>query len=239
MFGQKARVLVFTKCDLADAAQNRAWQEWYSANKGERVFFVDAQSGSGLSSLVPGWQEIVARRRRNSGAVQPLRRPVRVMIAGIPNVGKSTLVNRLSVSRRAAVGPRPGVTRNQQWIPLKGGLELLDTPGVLWPRIKSKEMELRLGLVGTIKDELTGPELLAEYLWWWARQHPGQVDFSIYRPEGELESAADLLEAVGRRRGFLGAGGVIDIGQSASVLLSDFRAGKLGRVTFDPVPAAD
>jgi ribosome biogenesis GTPase A len=237
LFGSKPRCLVFTKSELADPKASASWLQWFQENgNSDSAFFVDAQTGLGLKRLVPGWHRMVERRRRATGAKHALRRPLRIMIAGIPNVGKSTLVNRLSVTRRAAVGPRPGVTRNQQWIPLQGNVELLDTPGVLWPRIKDKRTELKLGLVGAIKDELVGAELLVEFLWEWARSNPGMLDLSDYDLTVLPATSEELLEAVGRRRGVLGPGGVVDTRQTADLILREFRDGKLGRITFDPVP---
>jgi ribosome biogenesis GTPase A len=238
LFGHKPRCLVFTKSELADQSASASWQAWLEAQGqgGGAVFFVDARTGTGLKRLVPGWHRLVEKRRRESGAKHTLRRPLRIMIAGIPNVGKSTLINRLSVSRRAAVGPRPGVTRNQQWIPLQGEVELLDTPGVLWPKIKDKRTELKLGLVGAIKDELVGAELLVEFLWEWARNNAGAMDWSGYDLMALPATSEELLDAVGRRRGILGPGGVVDSRQTADLILREFRDGKLGRITLDPVP---
>jgi len=235
LFGNKLRCEVFTKGDLADEGASRAWQAHLRAD-GRNVRFVDATTGFGLARLVPWWQQLVEESRARSGAKHPLHRSIRVMIAGIPNVGKSTLVNRLAEGKKAVVGPRPGVTRHQQWIRLQGDAELLDTPGVLWPRIQSKRMELRLTLAGTIKDELIGAELVAEYLWDWSRTTPNALDFSLYGLPDLPETPEELLEAVGQRRGLLRAGGAINTAQSAAVLLKEFRDGRLGRATLDPVP---
>jgi ribosome biogenesis GTPase A len=234
LFGNKPRCEVFTKSDLAAAAACREWRRRLEG-EGRVVRFVDAKAGHGLDGLVAWWQGLVAAARAHSGAKHALHRPVRVMIAGIPNVGKSTLVNRLAAARRAAVGPRPGVTRHQQWIRLADGAELLDTPGVLWPRIRSKRMELKLALAGTIKDELVGVELVAEFLWEWAFRNPDALDFRLYGLPAVPESPDALLTAVGTRRGLLRSGGEVDTAQSASVLLRDFREGRLGRVVLDLV----
>ena len=160
------------------------------------------------------------------------------MIVGIPNVGKSTLINRLVASKRAAVGPKPGVTRHNQWIRLKGDVELLDTPGVLWPRIDSKEHELKLALCGSIREETVGPELLADYAWaQLSRQDQRDVAWDTYGLEKCPETPDAFLEAIGRRRGLLRAGGAVDPAQSAAILIKEIRDGRLGRLSFDPSPA--
>lgn len=235
LFGDKLRCLVFTKSDLASDEMSERWRGWHGA-KGRRVFFVDSVSGRGLDGLIPGWHEMVETRRRRNGATRPLNRPLRVMITGIPNIGKSTLVNRLAASKRAQVGPRPGVTRQQQWIPLEGNVELLDTPGVLWPKIDGKRMELKLTLCGSIKDELIGEELVADYLLEWAARNPGHLDLSLYGCGDICNSVEEFLEAVGRRRGHLKSGGVVDLRKSAITVLNDFRDGRLGKATLDTCP---
>lgn len=238
LFASKPQCFVFTKTDLADPTATRQWSNWFRQH-GVGAHFVDSATGSGLDHLASSWRMMVEQRRRNNGATRPLMRPVRVMVVGIPNVGKSTLTNRLSASRKAKVGPKPGVTRDQQWIPLRGGVEVLDTPGVLWPKIDSKRMELKLGLVGTLPDELSDPQLMAEFLHEWACTQPGRLDLTAYDLEAVPDTVDELLAAVGRRRGFLKAGGVLDLTQCAQTVVNDFRDGRLGRVTLDPPPAGD
>jgi ribosome biogenesis GTPase A len=238
ILGSKPRCLVFTKCDLAAADASRAWRQYYE-ERGHAACFVDAVGGTGMADLLPTWQQLVEKARRRSGAKHSLHRPLRIMIAGIPNVGKSTLVNRLVARKQAKVGPRPGVTRSQQWLRLGDEAELLDTPGVLWPQITTKTMELKLGLTGGIKDELLGEELLAEFLWQWAGRHPGQLDFSWYGDLPPPATTEEVLATVGRRRGILRAGGAIDLRQAATVLLKDYRDGRLGRATLDEPPEAE
>lgn len=232
LFGSKPRCLVFTKSDLADESETARWQDYYAA-KNQTVFFVDSVGGRNLEALVPGWHTCVEAHRAASGATSRLHRPLRVMITGIPNIGKSTLINRLSISKRAQTGPRPGVTRSQQWIKLAGNVELMDTPGVLWPKISTKRMELKLTLCGSIKDELIGEELVTEYLLEWASENPGKVSLDIYQCNGTPESVEEFLEAVGHQRGYLKSGGVVDLRKSAIAVLKDFRDGRLGTITLD------
>ena len=233
-FKGKQRFLVFAKADLADP---RATERWRASldREGQGAVFVDARDAGQVAQLSGLWRREVDRERSSRRHGHIGNRPVRILIAGIPNVGKSTLVNRLADARRARVGPRPGVTRHQQWIRLRGGIELLDTPGVLWPRIRSKELELRLALVGTIPDDLVGEELLAEYLWHVLRPRTG-VNWNLYGLDAPPEDVDDLLLAVGTRRGCLRSGGVVDTRQSAVRLLRDYRSGRLGRFTFGAAP---
>lgn len=228
----KPRLFVFNKSDLADPAITREWQAHF-ATAGEAAAFVDAQHGPGVPQLLPRLQAAWEEERRRRGATRPLVRPMRIMICGIPNVGKSTLVNRLAQRHKAAVGPKPGVTRAQQWIRLQGGIELLDTPGVLWPRITDKETELLLGLAGTIKDEVIGEELLAEYLWFRLCHGGGQITWNKYGLDQCPADPHALLDTIAQRRGFLRQGGMPDRQQAAITFLADFRSGQLGRVTFD------
>jgi ribosome biogenesis GTPase A len=158
------------------------------------------------------------------------------MIVGIPNVGKSTLVNRLHEGKRAQVGPRPGVTRHNQWIPLQGDVELLDTPGVIWPQVRNKEHELRLALIGSIKDEVIGVELLAEFVWYELSRQPERVDWSLYDLTACPEHPEDLMQAVARRRGLIKGGGVVDYVRTAHALLKDFRDRRLGDLTLEFPP---
>lgn len=231
----KPVLLLATKADLADPHLSRAWQAYF-AHKGEPSLFLDAARLPAPAELAATWKKLAEQERRKRGATRPLTRPVRVMIAGIPNVGKSTLVNRLSAGRKAEVGPKPGVTRSNQWIPLEGGIELLDTPGVLWPRIRNKIHELKLGLVGAIRDEVLEPELLAEFLWFVLKDLGPAVRWDLYALEAGPETPEEFMAAVARRRGLLRAGGRIDSERAAQALLKDFRGARLGRLTLESPP---
>ena len=237
LFGKKPRFLLFTKADLADPGCSRQWEEWFRG-KGTRATFLDAREPGAVRGLPKQWMAAVDESRRKRGVTRSLNRPPRILIAGIPNVGKSTLVNRLAAARRAAVGPRPGVTRHDQWVTLNGGLELLDTPGVLWPRLRNKRLELELALVGGIPEELVGVDLLADFLLdrLSASETAGRADWRLYGLEEAPDDSLELLQAVGARRGFLRAGGTVDEQQSAVALMKDFRSGRLGRFTFNRAP---
>ncbi len=229
--GRKPHLLAFNKTDLADPAATRAWEEAFR-RAGQLSVFLDGRTGSGLKQLLPAVHRVWKEERERRGATRPMLRPLRIMIAGIPNVGKSTIINRLAKAARAAVGPKPGVTRGQQWVVLQDDTELLDTPGVLWPRIENKRTELLLGVVGSIKDEVIGEELLAEYLSCRLRDKPG-VRWDHYGLKAAPQDVDELLDAVARRRGLLQPGGIPDRHRAAVAMLLDFREGRLGRVTFD------
>ena len=237
LFEHKPRFVVFNKADLADPKVTKLWKEWYE-RRGIRFAPISAGSGQGIAPLVEEWKTAFDEIRKERGATQPLRRPVRVLVSGVPNVGKSTLINRLSGERRAAVGPLPGVTRSTQWIPIKGAVELLDTPGVLWPKIRNKEHELRLALCGCIKDDVIGTELLGEFLWHELARLKVPVRWDIYGLPGCPESGNAFLQAIAKRRGMVMSGGVVDYERSSTTVLREFRDGKLGRFTFE-LPAEE
>lgn len=236
LFEGKPRFLLFNKADLAPEDSVAAWRVHFERRRTPCAFVDSLRGGTSLGRLPSRWADRVQLERRERGATRPLLRPVRVLIAGIPNVGKSTLVNRLVATRRSQVGPRPGITRSQVWIRLKNGIELLDTPGVMWPRVHDKIHELKLGLIGAIKEDLLGEELLAEYLHTILLRERDRVRWDVYQLETPPETAEQLLEDVGRRRGILKPGGSVDRRQSAIVLLADFRQGRLGRIPLSLLP---
>ncbi len=225
------------KADLADPAMSREW-EARLRGQGEAVIFLDSRK-RGAYHVVSKWRRLAEKDRRRRGVKRAPNRALRVMIVGIPNVGKSTLVNSLVAGRKAAVGPKPGVTRHNQWIPLKGDVELLDTPGVLWPRVDTKVQELTLTLTGAMPEEIIGPELVADFLWSVLRDQAEKVNWARYNLSDAPATPAELLTAVGRRRGLLRAGGVVDEARTATVLLKEFRDGTLGRITLEPVPVEE
>ena len=228
---RKPHLLAFNKTDLADPAATKLW-EAALRTAGHPPIFLDGRTGSGLKQLLPAVHRVWKEERERRGTTRPMLRPLRIMIAGIPNVGKSTIINKLAKAAKAAVGPKPGVTRGQQWVRLQDDTELLDTPGVLWPRIENKQTELMLGLIGALKDTIIGEELLSEYLWFRLQERDG-VKWEHYGLQACPAHPDELLDAIALRRGLLLPGGVPDRQRAATALLLDFRDGQLGRITFD------
>ncbi|MQL52199.1 ribosome biogenesis GTPase YlqF [Desulfofundulus thermobenzoicus] len=232
ILGHMPRLVVLNKADLADGAVTLRWLEWFSI-RGTPAIAVDSTTGKGLGEVPLLVEEL------SNGKIQALvsrgRRPrsPRCMVVGIPNVGKSLFINALVGRRVTRTGNRPGVTRGQQWIRLARGVELLDTPGVLWPKFDDRQIALKLAVTGAIKEEVFDVEDVAAWLVGWLKEHCPRPLMERYRLEEVPAHGRQVLELIARRRGLLGAGGVPDTGRAAIHLLKEFRAGKLGRVTLD------
>ena len=230
----KPRILLMTKGDQADPAVTARWIRWF-AEKGIPAMSADCRSGKGLNAfpgLVRGTLSELIERRRARGLVG---QKLRLMAVGIPNVGKSSLINRLAGGKRVRVEDRPGVTRSNTWIPCGDGFELLDTPGVLWPKFEDPAVGERLAFIGSIRDEILDTEALACSLLHYLRNtYPEQLA-ARYKLKGidpEL-SDYDLLCAAAKRRGCLISGGEPDTQRAAGMLLDEFRAGKIGRISLE------
>jgi len=231
MLAGKPFVIVANKADLADPACSQKWKEWFESHSA-RCHFFNARKLSNIRELTTFWKTIVAQERQARGAIRPLTRPIRIMIVGIPNIGKSTLVNHLHLRNKAQVGPKPGVTRQNQWVPLQDDVELLDTPGVLWPRIADKRHELLLSLLGNLSDDVAGQELTAEFL------AATLLDLHFDNAWAKLgladipESPEAALLAIAKQRSFLKSGAELDTDRAAIALLKEFRDGNLGKFTL-------
>lgn len=244
--GDKPRLVVFNKADIADPKITKEWQDYYH-DHGVTTIAVDCKSGRGLNQLIPAVRETLKdllERRAQKGMAS---RPIRMMIAGVPNVGKSSLINRLAGSKRAKVEDRPGVTRGKQWVHLESGMELLDMPGVLWPKFDDKSVGERLAYTGAIKDDVYDVEWVAmRFLALLRDKYPQYLEqrFKITPAETEGLEPYDLLELAGKKRGMMLPGGVINTERAAITVLDEFRAGKIGRITLerpakrDPSPDA-
>lgn len=228
----KPRMIVANKADLSSPAGNAAWGKYCEAH-GITMHFLDARKPGALKELTGAWRRCVMEARAAKGATRPLLRPIRIIIAGVPNVGKSTLVNHLNDHNTAQVGARPGVTRTNQWIPLDNGIELLDTPGILWPRIRNKKHELMLALLDILNNEVISRELLADFLAWKLEDMKIQVDWKAYGLAGVPDNGDELLEAIAKKRGFLRPGGKLDTERAAFSFVKDFREKRMGRITFE------
>ena len=228
----KGRIILLNKSDLADEAANDRWMEYFKA-KGFHVIKVNSRSGAGLRQLgqvvSEACREKIERDRRRG----ILNRPVRAMVVGIPNVGKSTFINSYAGKACAKTGNKPGVTKGNQWIRLNKTLELLDTPGILWPRFEDQQVGLKLALIGSINDQILNKDELAWELIRFLKKRYPQVLSERFGLETEGKEAAFILEEIARVRACLLKGGDLDVSRAAALLLDDFRAGKLGRITLE------
>lgn len=232
LFAAKPRIVIINKFDLADETATGAWEQWYRA-QGQSVIQTNSLTGEGVGKIPDAARAACADKIRRDAA-RGVRRPVRIMIVGIPNVGKSSVINRLCGKASAKTGSRPGVTRGKQWIRLDNGIELLDTPGILWPKLEDQQRALHLAFIGSIKDEVMDIEELSCHLLAFLKKAYPDMLAARYLVDNisEMESYA-LLEAIGKRRGFVVSGGEVDTLRAANAVLNEFREGKLGRITLE------
>ena len=240
LLGHKKRILIFNKTALADQEVTRNWEENFRTQD-IPFLFIDAIKKSHLQKLLPLSRNIM-QQKWSTFRRRGIRPPsLKLLICGIPNVGKSSLINRLSGRKAAETGPAPGVTKHQEWIKLGSNVELLDTPGILWPKIKDRETGLRLAITGAIKDSVVGTSQLSIYLIRILKQKlPDKLQkFYQLTPENITLFPEDILQKIAENRGCLKRGGAIDQSRAESLVLRDFRQGKLGRLSFDHPNAAD
>ena len=233
LVGAKPRLIILNRADQADPAGNQAWSAYFKA-KGFAVLETDANSGKGVGQFAPAVRALLKDQIAAWIAKGQVGRQVRAMVVGVPNVGKSTFINKVARRKSAAAQNRPGVTRGKQWVNVDKGLELLDTPGILWPKFEDQSIGLHLAYTGAVKDEVMDLEELASSLMaLLAQRYPGAVQarYKIEIPEGA--QGWELLEAAGRRRGFLISGGEVDLERMSRVLLEEYRSCKLGRFTLE------
>jgi ribosome biogenesis GTPase A len=235
--GPRPRLLLLNKAALADPAATRAWQAFYEA-QGVPTLALDAESRSGLNLIFPPLRALTtvwAERFRRRGIRPP---HLRLMVVGMPNVGKSTFINRLVREHRLKTAPMPGVTRSVAWVQLRNEMLLLDTPGVMLPRIDDETAAQRLGWIGALPDAALGAEALATSLLAWLLPRGAAALADHYGLEAPPSEAAPWLAALCRKRGFLLPAGGLELHRGAETLLADFRAGKLGRYTLEAAPGA-
>lgn len=237
----KPRLVVLNRADQADLAGNRAWGAWFR-KKGWSVLETDAKTGAGVNQFSSVVQEVLKdqiARWQEKGLVG---RPVRAMVVGVPNVGKSTFINKVARKKSAKASDRPGVTRGKQWVTVDRGLELLDTPGILWPKFEDVETGMRLAFTGAVKDDIMDVETLGCHLMAFLGTQYPNVLVESYRlkevparevEENEVAYGYRLLEACAQKRGMRISGGEFDTERMARVLLDEYRGGKLGRFTLE------
>ncbi|MBE6871788.1 MAG: ribosome biogenesis GTPase YlqF [Ruminococcaceae bacterium] len=233
ILGTKPRLLILNKIDIADANATAQWEKKLTA-QGENVLCADCLSGAGLNKLMPKIQNVLSEKLERFKSRGLTGLAVRAMVVGVPNSGKSSLINRLAGQKAAKVEDRPGVTRTKQWIHAGKQLELLDTPGILWPKFEDKQVGLHLAFTGAVRDEVTDIETLAsELLKVLAAKYPDALTARYKMTPDASAEGIDLLYQLCRKRGFIMAGNEPDTERGAKILLDEFRGGKLGRITLE------
>ncbi|MCQ4921810.1 ribosome biogenesis GTPase YlqF [Tissierella carlieri] len=230
--GEKPRVIILNKSDLANSHGNKIWQEYFLGKNISSVC-LDALSGKGIDRLLEISYDLTDEKRKAYEKRGVISRPTRAMILGIPNVGKSTLINSLSGRKGAKTGNKPGVTKSNQWIKTKGNLELLDTPGILWPKFEDPDVGLNLAFTGAIKDEILDIETLALRLVERLTNYFPNLLNNRYNIEIEGKSYLEIMEEIGRRRGCIIKGGEIDYTKVSNIVLDEFRKGVIGNITLE------
>lgn len=235
LINNKPKITVLTKSTLADPNLTRRWVDYY-AKKGEKVVVIDSTAGIGIEALAEAVRELMAEKLERYHLKGMDGRKLKAMIVGIPNVGKSSLINRIAGNKKAKVEDRPGVTVDKQWVPTKIGFDLLDMPGVLWPKFEDQRVGENLAMTGAIKDQILDTEEIAMILCSRLMQVAPEAFMSRYKltvDETEGLDSYDLFELVGRKRGLLISGGEINHKRCADMLLDEFRGGKIGRITLE------
>jgi len=235
----KPKIVAFNKSDLADKKISEAWGIWYNSN-GCPIVFINSIQGSGINNLKSKLHDMMKDKIEQEKQKGKLYRPIRTMILGIPNVGKSSLINKLAGKAKAETGDKPGVTRQKQWVRLDRGIEMLDMPGILWPKFDDPEVGINLAITGAIKDDVFDIVEVASYL----MEHLNLTYPDLLKERYKLNienmenidgvrKGYELLEAAGRNRGCLIAGGKVDFNRIAAIILDEFRGGKIGKITLE------
>jgi len=235
----KKRIIILNKCDLSDEQINKKWVEKLS--KEAPVLLTDANTGKGIDKISKKIEDLMKEEIAKQAARGRINKTIRVMILGIPNVGKSSLINRIAKKNKLEVGNKPGVTKSKQWIRIGKNQELLDTPGVLWPKFESEEIALNLAFTGTIKDDiLEKTEVAYELLKVLYEKYNSNVverykliENDIEKIENSSNSIYELMQIIGRKRGALVSGGNVDDEKTARIILEDFRSCKLGKISLE------
>ncbi len=229
--GDKPRLVILNRCDLADPEATAKWRRFYQ-ERGIAVLETDAKSGKGVNGFIPAVRELLKDKLESYAAKGQVGRPLRVMILGIPNVGKSTLINKVAGRKAAIAGDKPGVTRGRQWISIDAGLDLLDTPGILWPKFDSQEVGELLAITNAIKSDVLDRETLSANFMLRLREHYPDALRERYKIEPDPDlNGFELLEQAAKKR--LVSKGEYDIERMANTLLKEYHEGKLGRLTLE------
>lgn len=232
LVARKPRIVILNKADMSSLEANKKWQTFFF-DKGISAVLLNSLSGKGLDELIELTKSIMAKKRVNNATKGIINQPIRAMILGIPNVGKSTLINSISKRKGAKTGNRPGITKTNQWIKTKGGIELLDTPGILWPKFEDPEVGLKLAFTGAIKEEILDSETLAlklvERL---AKEYPRMLT-DRYSIDIHEKTAIDIMNSIALKRGCILRAGEIDYEKASRLILDEFRKGVMGRIALE------
>lgn len=233
LINNKPRVVAFNKADLADENISKEWKKWFNAN-GSKCIFIDSIKGTGINELKKALKESVAEKLERAANKGMINRSIKTMVVGIPNVGKSSFINKIAGKASAATGDKPGVTRGKQWIRLNEEIELLDMPGILWPRFEDELVGKHLAYTGAIKDDILDTlELSSMLLKDLSLTYPKNLKERFKIDFDENTTGYEILEMAGKKRGCLIAGGEIDLYRISSIVLDEFRGGKIGRITLE------
>lgn len=232
--GNKPRLILLNKSDLTESRVTREWMKELSKDN-VKAIEVNCLKGKGLNQIKPALEELLKEKLERYKAKGLVNVVIRVMVVGIPNVGKSTFINKMAKNNIAKTGDRPGVTKSKQWIKTPLGIEMLDTPGVLWPKFEDERTALNLAFTGAIKDEIMDTEELSYRLVERLQKHYSNELMARYKIERVFEDPLDTLDAIARKRGCLMSGGHIDYNRIAVILLDEFRGGKIGNISLERV----
>lgn len=232
--GKKPRIMIMNKCDAADEKATEAWKRFYE-KRGMCVIVCECRSGKGVNKFLPAVKKLLRELTERRKARGMIGKAMRLMVVGIPNVGKSSFINRMANSRKTKVGDRPGVTRGKQWVTIDKDVELLDMPGILWPKFEDKDVAQRLAFTGAVKDEVMDSEALARALGAVLLRDYSELMKARYGISGE----GDVLVEIANARKMLVSGGEPDTERAAAALLDEFRGGKIGRITLDKPPVSE
>ena len=240
--GKKPRMVILNRIDMADADLVSRWSNYFK-DRGMAVIRTDCKSRKGINTFAPAVRQLLAEKLQRYAEKGQVGRPLKLMVVGIPNVGKSTFINRILGRKSAKAADRPGVTRGSQWFRVDSGIDLLDTPGILWPKFDDERVGILLACTGAIKDDILDVETLGcKLMELLSVQAPQTIvdRYSVSIPEEECDFLGyELLQQAGKRRGFLLRGGEIDTERMARILLDEFRGGVLGRITLEMPAAAE
>lgn len=229
----KPKIIVLNKCDLADKEISDNWKKWYNS-KGYTSIFVNSINGTGIKQLKNKMRDVMKERIEKDRQRGRIFRPVKAMIVGIPNVGKSSLINKIAGRGSAVTGDKPGVTRGKQWINVNDEIQLLDTPGILWPKFEDEKVGINLAITGAIKDDILDIVGLASALFEILSESYPEHIIKRYKLETiENKSGLEILKEAGEKRGCIASGGEIDMMRISAIVLDEFRSGKIGRISLE------